>query len=483
MPRTPANIAALCVACGLLLLTLLLLVPGLNAGAVDEPAAAAADGMAYEIPIEGPIGPAMGSFVSNELANAEAMGAEVVILRLDTPGGLMRATRVIVQAILASPVPVIGYVAPQGARAASAGAYIMYATHIAAMAPATHLGAATPVTMGGSPLSPSPEDNQDSDDADEQETQGASNEQAMRNKLVNDAAAFMRSLALQRGRNADWVDQAVREGASLTASEALELNVINLMADSRADLLNQVDGTTVTTEAGSITLHTSGIQVEQTEPDWRNQLLSIITQPTIAYLLLMIGIVGLLIEGLNPGVVLPGVLGGISLLVALYAFQLLPINYAGLALIVLGVCLMVAELFVPSFGALGLGGIGAFVFGSIMLMDNDVPGFQLSYALFIGLAIGCALAILLIIFFFVRSRRKQVHTGSQGLVGSECLAMHDFDAAGAGRVWLHGESWLARCDQPVHKNDVLEVIAAEGLTVTVRPLAQQLRSPSQTGSA
>lgn len=435
-----------------------------------ETAASAAGVTVFSVAIDGPIGPATSRYVRDQLAAAAQAGAAFVILRIDTPGGLSTATREIVQAILASPVPVVSFVAPRGARAASAGTYILYASHIAAMAPATHLGAATPVTMGGGAAAPEPDNNGDSaDDAP------ASNQTAERRKLVNDAVAYIRSLAEQRQRNADWAEAAVREGASLTAERALEMNVIDLMAANRPRLLAEIDGMTVETATGPVSLNTGSVTIVEKQPGWRTQLLGVITQPTVAYLLLMIGIFGLLLEGLNPGAVLPGVIGGICLLVALYAFQVLPVNYAGLGLIALGIALMIGEMFAPSFGALGLGGVAAFAFGSVMLMDTDVAGFQIPLGLIGGLSIASALLMFLIIGMFFRSRRKRVHTGSQGLVGSRCVAQHDFD--NEGRVWLHGESWLAHSDVPVRRNDTLEVVSAQGLTVRVRP-ATDVRRPT-----
>lgn len=441
----------------------LLLGACLAAAAATAPAGAGQPTQVRQIDIDGPIGPATSHYVHSQIVGAQAAGAELILLRIDTPGGLSKATRKIVQDILASPIPVIGFVAPRGARAASAGTYILYATHIAAMAPATHLGAATPILLGGGAAPAAGPDEQKNGD-----TIDRSNQTALRRKIVNDAVAFIRSLARQRGRNADWAEAAVRRGVSLTAARALEMNVIDLMAGSRAELFDKIDGMTAHTVAGDVTLATARVRVVQTEPGWRTQLLGIITQPAVAYLLLIIGIFGLLFEGLSPGAVLPGVLGGICLLVALYAFQILPVNYAGLGLIALGVILMVGEMFMPSFGALGIGGVAAFAFGSIMLMDTDVPGYEIPLGLIAGLSIAGALMMLLVVGMFVRSRRSRVHTGSQGLIGSRCLAMIDFD--GEGRVWLHGEAWRASCDVAVRKNDVLEVISYEGLSVRVRPL-------------
>ena len=426
-----------------------------------------------EIPIDGPIGPATSAFVARELEQAAAAKTPLIILRLDTPGGLDGAMRDIVKAILASPVPVVGYVSPGGARAASAGTYILYASHIAAMAPATNLGAATPVSIGGdgsapADAEPEPEPADASEpESDNNAVQTSDNATAKRRKAVNDAVAYIRSLAERRGRNADWAEQAVREGTSLSAQAALDANVIDLIAADTTQLLDRIDGQSVETAAGTQQLNVAGARVEQREPGWQTELLSVITNPTVAYLLFMIGIYGLILEGLNPGTGVPGVVGAISLLCALFAFQVLPVNYAGLALIALGAGLMVAEMFAPSFGILGLGGVAAFVFGSIMLMDTDVPGFDIPFGLIGGIAVASALLLFGILYMFLRSRRERIHTGHAGLIGSRCVALADFERE--GRVLLHGESWLAVSHTPVVRDEPLVVTAAEGLKVFVRP--------------
>src|SRR5690625_4170626 len=455
------------------LCVLLVLAGGLlmaTAGADTPPANG---GFVAQINLDDAIGPATAAYVHDAGKRAVDDGASAIILRLDTPGGLSKSMRGIIDDILASPVPVLGYVAPRGARAASAGTYILYACHIAAMAPTTHLGAATPVTLGGSPPTRPPQDGNNKDtehdgSGEHEQPRDLSSQASERRKIINDAVAYIRSLAEQRDRNADWAEAAVRSAVSLTASQALKKNVIDLIADNRADLLLQLDVRQVQTGAGEHTPHTRSERIVHAPPGWRTELLGIITQPTLAYLLLMIGIFGLLLEGFNPGVVLPGVIGGTCLLAALYAFQILPVNYAGLGLIVLGLCLLISEAFVPSFGALGLGGIAAFAFGSIMLMNSDVPGFEIPLGLILGLSIGAALLILLVIIMFARARRRRVHTGYRGLIGSHCRAMADFDAE--GRVWLHGESWRARCTQPVSKGDELVVMSVSELTVEVRPV-------------
>src|SRR5690606_22207264 len=305
-------------------------------------------------------------------------GAPIFIVQLDTPGGLDTAMRDMIKATLASPVPVVIYVAPSGARAASAGTYLLYASHVAAMAPATNLGAATPVQIGSPPPpSSKPEQKEEKDDKEEPPVAGTAAER----KAINDSIAYIRGLAELRGRNAEWAESAVRTAASLSASAALEQNVIDIVAEDLDDLLRQLDGRRVRVSTGEVQLATRSLEVERIEIDWRTQLLSVITNPNVAYLLMLIGVYGLLLEGYNPGAILPGVVGGICLLLALYAFQVLSVNYAGLALMVLGIALIIAEAFSPSFGALGLGGIIAFVIGSIILMDTEVPGFQIARSL------------------------------------------------------------------------------------------------------
>lgn len=441
---------------------------------------------AREIPIDGAIGPAIGNYVVDAIDAANQARAPLIILRLDTPGGLSQSMRDIVKAILNSSVPVVGYVGPSGARAASAGTYILYATHIAAMAPATNLGAATPIELGGGstpqpddeprePLADAADDTAGSDqdsntDDGTDNTPNLDNGATERRKQVNDAVAYIRSLAERRDRNAEWAEQAVREAASLSASAALKQNVIDVVADNEQALLSQIDGRTVETATGSVTLRTQKLSIETLKPGWRTELLAIVTDPTVAYLLFMIGIVGLAAEALNPGATLPGVVGGISLVTALFAFHVLPVSYSGAALILLGMLLFVAEAFVPSFGALGLGGIAAIVFGSIMLMDSDVPGYSVSMGVIIGIAIAAVLILGLMVWLFARSRRHHVETGHEGLIGRDCVALLDFERE--GRVWLHGESWQAVTDTPVVRDQTLTVTGARGLTVFVRPKAE-----------
>lgn len=430
---------------------------------------AASTAQGFVLTIDGPIGPATTGYVERGIEDAENQGAELVLLRIDTPGGLDQAMRDIVKAILASEVPVIGYVSPSGARAASAGTYILYATHVAAMTPATNLGSATPVSIGGGggPM-PSPGGKENGGKESDGGEEAADNETAMRRKVVNDAVAYIRGLAERRGRNADWAEKAVREGASLSAEQALEQNVIDLLAGDTAELMQAIDGRTVSVAGGEVELDTADLTLTELEPDWRMKLLAVITNPTVAYILMMIGIYGLILEGYNPGTFVPGVVGAICLLLALFAFQILPVNFAGLALLGLGIALMVAEAFAPSFGILGLGGVAAFVFGSVMLMDTGVPGYEVPLAIIGAVAAASALVMFLIIALFMRSRSRSVATGREGMVGAEGEALEDFEER--GRVFVHGESWRATTSAPVARGQRVRVTDIEGLTLTVMPI-------------
>ncbi|HZU77077.1 MAG TPA: nodulation protein NfeD [Dehalococcoidia bacterium] len=425
-------------------------------------AAARAEGgtVAAVLDIQGAIGPATSGYFEKALAQAEAAGAQVVILRLDTPGGLDGPMRDIVKAILAAPVPVVGYVAPDGARAASAGTYILYACHLAAMAPATNLGAATPIPVGGSwPLSGKPE-------AGEKKT--ATPEDAEASKAINDAVAYIRGLAEKRGRNADWAESAVRAAASLSAEEALRLKVVDLLASDVPDLLARIDGRSVVTAAGRVTLHTADARIVRIAPDWRMRALAVLTNPTIAYALLLIGIYGLLLEGYHPGAVLPGVTGGIALLLALYAFQILPVNYAGLALIALGVALLIAEMSAPSFGVLGFGGIVAFVLGSLLLLDTGVPGFGINLGVIAGIALSAALVLLLTLYLIYRARRAPVVTGGSAMIGETAVVLEALTGEGWARV--RGERWRVRCARPLPAGAKARVVGVQGLTLTIEPI-------------
>jgi membrane-bound serine protease (ClpP class) len=446
----------------------------LAVGLLSRPAYPAGDASGVLIPVTGPIGPATSDFFVRNLQLAQESGARLVVLRLDTPGGLETSMRDMIQAILAADIPVVAFVAPSGARAASAGTYLMYASHVAAMAPATNLGAATPVQIGGgheggdAPAA-RPKAGKDGEDAARDETAAAEPGSALERKAVNDSVAYLRGLAELRGRNAAWAELAVREGASLPADEALAANVIDLIAPDLPELLRAIDGRVVKLQSREVTLQTAGIVLREVQPDWRTELLQLVTNPNVAYLLMLIGIYGLLLEGYNPGSIVPGVVGAISLLLALFAFQVLSVNYAGLALIALGVLLIVAESFVPSFGALGLGGIVAFVFGSVLLLDNDVPGFSIAWQLVGAMGLAGSLLLLGIVSFAVRARRRPVVSGQEGMMREPAEALEAFEHHGLVRV--RGELWNAVTRRPVQAGQVLRIVRIDGLTLEVEPVS------------
>jgi membrane-bound serine protease (ClpP class) len=450
---------------------LLLAAAGWTLAAGDETPAAGRTGTL--LPVSGAIGPATSDYFVRKLGEAQASGTSLVLVTIDTPGGLDTAMRDMIQAILASEVPVVAYVSPSGARAASAGTYLVYASHVAAMAPATNLGAATPVQIGGPAPARRPGDGEPTtrpSDASGEAKDGESGPapgSAMERKALNDSIAYIRGLAELRGRNVEWAEAAVREGASLPADEALAAGVVDLVAADIPDLLRQLDGRKVKLRAQEVELRTAGLILHELEPDWRTNLLSLITNPNVAYLLMLIGIYGLLLEGYNPGAVVPGVVGAICLLLALFAFQVLSVNYAGLALIALGVLLIVAESFVPSFGALGLGGIVAFVIGSVMLLDKDVPGFSIAWQMIAAMALAGALVLLAIVSFAVRARRRPVVSGVEGLLREVAEATEDFEHRGLVRV--QGELWNAVSDEPVRAGQRLRIRKVDGLTVEVEP--------------
>lgn len=408
---------------------------------VDVPAAPLA-----LVELEGPIGPASSAQVSAARDRAVAMGASAIVLRLDTPGGLDSSMRDIVKTVLSSPLPFVCWVGPSGARAASAGTFILYACPLAAMAPGTNLGAATPVALGGKSTK--------APDAGE-------------TKAVNDAVAYIRSLAERYGRNAEWAEQAVRGGASLSATSALESKVIDLIAANTDELLDKVDGRAVQTATGSVNLSTAGSRLERVEPGWRLELLAVLSNPTVAYLLLLVGIYGLLLEGYSPGAILPGVVGAISLLLAAYALQMLPVNYAGLGLIALGVAMLVGEAFAPSFGLLGLGGIVAFVFGSVLLMDTGVPGYQIHMGVILGLAVAAAAALGALVWLLARSRAARIVTGGEALVGGIVFALEPIEAEGWAEI--NGERWRVRSRAPLLPGQRARVLSRDGLLLHIEP--------------
>jgi membrane-bound serine protease (ClpP class) len=444
------------------LFSLLLGLPLLASGVAAAP-------QAIVLQIDGAIGPAVADYVVRELRSVRQAETRLVVLRMNTPGGLDTSMREIVRAILSSPVPVATYVAPSGARAASAGTYITYASAIAAMAPGTNLGAATPIRLGapglpgGAPQQPAGQKGKGSEGA----TSSSEPADAETRKAVNDAVAYIRGLAELNGRNADWAAEAVRTAVSLPASDALKLNVIDVIAEDVPDLLRQIDGRTVKVAGKSERLATADLQVVTAAPDWRTELLGVITDPNIAFILMLIGVYGLIFEFLNPGAVAPGLIGGISLLVALYALNLLPINYAGAALVLLGIGLMVAEAHIGSFGVIGIAGIIAFVIGAIMMFPSGAPGFSLSLPVVAAATITTAALFLLVLTMLVRSRRRPVVTGKEGLLGAEGETVAwDGDE---GRVLVNGEIWRARAQRTLEKGDRIRVIDREGLVLVVEP--------------
>ncbi|MGY3572042.1 NfeD family protein [Vibrio paucivorans] len=405
------------------------------------------------ITIGGAIAPAVGDYVTKEITRANQLShVPAVVITIDTPGGLVSSLRDINQSILSSSVPILCLVHPRGARAASAGTFILYACHIAAMSPATTLGAATPVSIGGSPPN---------------QTEEQTNEpSAMEKKVLNDSIAYIRSLAQLRGRNEEWAEAAVRDAATLSAPEALENNVINMIADSPQQLLEKLNGLTIRLEDEDVVLDLSSALLEQRKPDWRNQFLATITDPNIAYLLMIIGVYGLLLEFYSPGFGVAGVVGAISLLIATYAFQMLPVNYVGVGLILLGLGLLVAESLVPSFGILGFGGVIAFVLGSIFLIDSDIPELRVSLPLIYSLAATSAAFMIFVLRRLWQLRRSRVVSGVENLIGCHAVVEFTFDTQ--GYVYIEGERWSAHGEGSYHKGEEVIVEAVEGLTLQIR---------------
>ena len=451
MKAIPAALRMFAVAC---------LVAG---AALASPSLVRAASPVVVLTLDGAVSPASADYAVRGLRKAADQRAGLVILKMDTPGGLDKSMRSIIKAIIASPVPVATFVAPDGARAASAGTYILYASHIAAMAPATNLGAATPVSIGigGDDDSKAPDKS-----AKDKSKREPSNRDSMRSKAINDAAAYIRGLAEMRGRNADWAERAVREAVSLSAAEARKLKVIDVVARDVPDLLRQIDGRKVTVAGTERVLGTAESSIVEIEPDWRTRLLMVITDPSVAVILMMIGIYGLLFEFMNPGFVLPGVLGGICLLIGLYALQLLPINYAGVALILLGLAFIVAEAFMPSFGALGIGGVAALAIGMVILIDPETaPGFAIPLGFVAGFAVMTGLAVFATTYLALKSRRQPIVSGREDLRGAEAVVLGDFVGEGWARV--RGETWRVKSDVPLKSGDHARVVAMSGLTLTV----------------
>ena len=419
---------------------------------------------AVVLDVNGVIGPAMADYIVREIKAAAPADTGLVVLRMNTPGGLDTSMRQIVSAILASPVPVATYVAPSGARAASAGTYIAYASAVAAMAPGTNIGAATPVQLGGGSFLPG---------GSEQKPQGkdrttsAATADTETRKITNDAIAYIRSLATLNNRNADWAADAVRSAVSVPATEALSLHVIDAVATDVPDLLRQIDGKTETVNGKPTRLATADLSVVDVPQDWRTELLGLITNPDVAFILMLIGIYGLILEFFNPGAVAPGLIGTISLLVALYALAFIPINYAGVALVIVGIGLMLAEVHIGAFGTLGVGGIAAFVIGALLMFPARGAGFSLSWGVVIGAALGSAALILLALATLLRSRKRPVVTGGEALIGAEGEAV-SWDGA-EGRVRVQGEIWRARADAPLAAGKRVKIVGRDGLALRVEP--------------
>ncbi|WP_213253937.1 nodulation protein NfeD [Bradyrhizobium sp. sBnM-33] len=445
------------------LITVALLVLGSGAalGQSSEPA-----NVAILLDVNGAIGPATSEYIRDGFEESRRRQAKLIVLRLNTPGGLDPSMREIIGEILKSTIPVISYVSPSGARAASAGTYIVYASHLAAMAPSTHLGAATPVQLGGG--SGWRTDDKKDDDKKDGDKKGASSPaNAGEAKAINDAVAYIRGLAELRGRNVSWAEKAVREAATLTASEAQSQRVIEIVAKDLPDLLSQADGRTVTINDQQVGLHTGSLSTTAIEADWRNRILATITNPNIAYILMLIGLYGLLFEFISPGAVFPGVIGGIALLVGLYALNLLPISYAGAGLLLLGIAMMVAEAFLPSFGVLGIGGVISFAVGSLFLFRGDVPGFHLSWPVVAAATIASAGFLVIALAAVWRAHQREVTTGEAALLRSAGQVL--WWADGKGEVLVMGERWAAKSKSEFTPGDRVRVLERQNLKLLVEP--------------
>ena len=445
----------------------------------DESSAAggpAAPGVVIVLSLSGAVSPATADYLLRGMRTAADRKAALIVLKMDTPGGLDTSMRDIIKEILSSPVPVATFVAPSGARAASAGTYILYASHVAAMAPGTNLGAATPVAIGMPGQPPAPAKPAGGEDSAAKKSDEANNgkgargppSDAMSSKQVNDAAAYIRGLAQMRGRNGEWAELAVRDAASLSAEEAVKMKVVDLMAKDIPDLLKQIDGRTVNVQGLDAKLSTTPIELQALDPDWRSRLLAVIANPGVALILLMIGIYGLIFEFANPGFVVPGVVGAICLLLAAFALQLMPINYAGLALIILGIAFIVGEAFMPSFGILGIGGAAALIIGAVLLVDESAPAaYSVPTPLIVALGTISAAAVFATVALALQARRRPVVSGREDLITASGIALEDFD--GEGWVQVAGERWRATSDSSLRRGQSLRVKSISGLTIAVEP--------------
>lgn len=425
-------------------------------------AQSAQSGKVYLMKIHGAIGPATADFIHRGIALAQTKSANAVIIQLDTPGGLDKSMRKIIKSTLASSVPVVTYVSPSGARAASAGTFMLYASHIAAMSPGTNLGAASPVSVGGGLSGMDKKKEKDS-----KKKASKSQKETLTQKVTKDALAYIRSLAQMRGRNVDFAQKAVSEAATLTAKEAHKKNVIDIVATDLPDLLKQIQGRQVNVKGKPHVIQSENASIVNIKPDWRTKFLAVITDPSVAYILLLMGIYGLFFEFANPGFVVPGVCGAIGLILAMYAFQLLPINYAGLGLLILGIIFMVAEAFMPSFGALGFGGVIAFVVGSVLLFDTNIAGFYLAWPLILTMAVVNVLFFAVVLSMAMRARNRKVVSGREALVGEQGRVIHDFTQS--GQAHIAGEIWHIEYNGRLESGAEVTVVAVNGLVLHVKP--------------
>lgn len=436
--------------------------------------------------VDGIISPASADFIIRGISRASEEHAALVVIELDTPGGLDTSMRAIIKHILASNVPVATFVSPAGARAASAGTFILYASHIAAMTPASNLGAASPVSIGvpgtgaGAP-EPAPAPSGKPAPADSASPAAKSapanrSSDTMVNKVTNDAAAYIRSLAELRGRNVEFGQQAVLDAASISAQEALKTHVIDLIASDLHDLLVKVNGRKIKLDSGqTVQLYTANASIERVVPDWRNEVLGFIANPQVAVVLMMIGIYGLFFEMTSPGMALPGVAGVICLVLGLYAFQLLPVNWAGVALIALGAVLMMVEVFLPSFGVIGAGGLISFVLGAFFLMDTDVPGFNISLPFLVGMVVVSVVFLFLAAAMAAKAHKHRVVTGREEMLGLEGIVT----SVTTRQIYadVRGESWRIKSTATLSPGDSVRVVAIDGLTLLVEPIKANAESP------